>query len=149
MACYFMKYWIYHTVEPQLGSRMVYSASVQYRRIDIGDVIWFVTLVPKIEHLLLFARLRVDWLGTREDAAQRLSRPSTDLWDAPIYAMTPPEQAETFRLVDLDDQAGRLRFNSAAGRRSLPRFNRAQALQTMRELTPETNAMLEAIWSGC
>ena len=149
MTKQFLKYWLYSTVEDELSSAdplLDFSASDQYNRVNPEDTIWYVTCPPRSVQLFLFGRMHVGWTGSREDAARLLGVSADDLWEASYTVMPYPHEAEPYDFIEITGIADDLRFVSPTGKDRLPAKNRAQALQAMRVLTPETTEFLRDIW---
>lgn len=87
MARHFLRYWISHNGNWSVLDQplMTYSASNQYDRVNLGDVIWAVVRSPSDNHLILVGRMTVDWIGSKRDASARLEMVADDMWDADIY----------------------------------------------------------------
>jgi hypothetical protein len=125
---------------------MTYSASNQYERVELGDVIWAVIRRPCDSHLILVGRMTVDWIGSKSEASTRLRMQELDLWDADLYVIC--DHPEPFDHIDINDYAAELRFNSKASDR-LELVNglvRPQQLQTMRELAASSAQLFRDLW---
>jgi hypothetical protein len=149
MKKHFLKYWLYSAVERQMASphRLInYTASDQYHRVEVGDHLWFVTMPPRTQMLLLFGGMTIGWIGSRAEAAQQLESRPEALRSANIHALSDPETAEPYEVIDITEIAMDLRFDSALGKDRLPARSWPQALQTMRLLTSETAMLMREVW---
>lgn len=125
---------------------MTYSASNQYDRVSIGDVIWAVVRRSSDNHLILVGRMTVDWIGSKLDALTRLEMTLEELWDADIYITC--DNPEPYDHIDINDVAAALRFVSKTNDRLalVEGLVSPQQLQTMRELTLQSAHLLGEIW---
>jgi hypothetical protein len=144
---HFLMYWRPETADHQLSGEdllLEHSASGQYDRLDSGDTLWIVTAWPG-GILTLIGRLVVGVVTDQSTAAKLLG--TNDLWTAPYHVIAAPGTSEPMREVDLTDLASELRFASTRDRLTVidGRVN-ANQLQAMRELTPESAALLESRW---
>ena len=126
-------------VARNMGSDQLYRA----RR---GDTVWGATVYSPGE-LVLVGRLRVGECTDYEGAKRILD--TDDVIEKNYQVIAEAGTAERVREVDLMDLAGELRFVSKAGKDRLQVTDgrvKAQQLQTMRELTEDSAAMLEERW---
>lgn len=138
---HYLIYWKPSTVADGLHlPRLEYSASNQYDKLSVGDILWVVTSEGP-DDLVLVGRQRVDHLVHREDAERRLRR--RNLWDAELYAIT--DLPEEKVMLDISRQAGDLTFDGVV--ESLPAGFTGQHLQTMRRLDGGAAALLERLWA--
>lgn len=151
MSKHFMKYWLYETVEFESQSEdpmLDHSASDQYRRANANDHIWVVTIPPQTQTLLLFGHMKIGSIVNQIEAARLLRRDPDEIWEANFHAISVPYDPEPYEIIDITSIARDLRFVSPSGKDRLLVDNWGQALQTMRELTPETVSLLRDIWYG-
>jgi hypothetical protein len=143
---HFLNYWKAETAKYELGLDEMFdhSGSEQYTRVTTGDTLWTITTwrggIP-----ILLGRMRVGRITDKANAQRLLGR--ADIWDATLHAIAEPGTAEPLREVPLGPIAERLRFNSDKDRLNVEdgRVD-AQQLRALRELTPESVALLEALW---
>jgi hypothetical protein len=137
---HFLVYWKPDTVAANVSSPSLdHSASNQYHRIAIGDVLWVVTSEEPGD-LVLVGRQRVDRVVNQAEAErQTLTR---NLWQAEYHAIC--DEPEPKLNLDISSRAHDLTFDSDRDR--LPPDFTGQHLQTMRCLDEETAEMLESIW---
>jgi hypothetical protein len=138
---HYMVYWKPSTVaESEHLPGIQYSASNQYDKLAVGDVIWVVTS-EGADDLVLVGRQRVDHLMGRVEAERCLGM--TDLWDATHYAIS--DMPEEKAILDISRWASRLTFDGRV--ESLPPGFSGQHLQTMRRLAVDSVTLLEWLWS--
>lgn len=148
MTRHFLRYWISHDGDWSVLEQpdMRYSASNQYDRVELGDVIWAVIRNPSDHHLILVGRMTIDWIGSKLEASMRLGMNLEDMWDADTYATT--DNPEPYDHIDINEYASELRFISSTNDR-LNMVNglvSPQQLQAMRELTPQSVLLMQDIW---
>jgi hypothetical protein len=140
----FLQLWHHTTADWHLAEEwfLRHAGSEQFYRVKPNDTVWVVTVYPPGE-LVLLGRLRVGECTDLEGAKRRLG--TDDVWEAKHHVIAKPGTEEPSREVDLTDIARQLRFRSKVNDRLevTDGFVRAQQLQTMRELTPESATMLE------
>jgi hypothetical protein len=148
MTRHFLRYWIRHdgdwsVLEQRL---MTYSASNQYGRVSIGDVIWAVVRHPDDNHLILVGRMTVDWIGNKLDASRRLQMAVEAMYDAEVYVTC--DNPESYAHIDINDVVSDLRFVSKTNDRLdlIESLVSPQQLQTMRELAPQSAYLLGEFW---
>jgi hypothetical protein len=144
----FLVYWRPQTVEYQfrLNIPLDHAGSEQFdKRVQPGDTLWMVTSRDGV--LFLLGRLIVG-AGpmTRAAAIRRLGR--TNLWDATRHVVAADETAAPLQQIALNGVAADLAFQSARAPRLRVMNGRVnpQSLQRMRELRPESVALLSGIW---
>ena len=138
---HYMIYWKPSTVADGMHLPSIqYSASNQYDKVAVGDVLWIVTSEGP-DDLVLVGRQRVDQLVHRPEAERILGK--ANLWDADTYAIssTPEEKS----LLDISRWAGHLTFDGVVD--SLPSGFTGQHLQTMRRLAYDSIILLERLWA--
>lgn len=150
MSAHFLLYWKYENVlphydEPQRPVR--YSASAQYKRVEPGDELWFVSSPPGSDRLYLVAHLIVGWRGSREEAIQILDLDPGEIWDAPFAVIAREGTAEGRQLIDITAHIMSLLFEGGRDRLDLS-SPLGQQLQAMRRLSPESADLLRGIWYG-
>ena len=154
MARKLLQLWHHTTADQHLragqhldnGYILSHSGSDQFDRVQPSDTVWCAT-VDTSGDLILLGRIRVDEVADYYSARQRLGE---DIWESKYHVIAKSGTEEPLREVDLMDVAEDLRFVSKVNDRLDVRFGRvnAQQLQTMRELTPGSAAMLEEKWSS-
>ncbi|HZZ29469.1 MAG TPA: hypothetical protein VFE46_15835 [Pirellulales bacterium] len=138
---YFLVYWKPDTVlADEVSPRLFHSASNQYHRVAVGDVLWIVTS-EEPDDLLLVGRQRVDRVVGQQEAEQ-LTKSST-LWKAEyhVFCNTPEEKGN----LNISGWARQLRFDGAVTQ--LPEGFSGQHLQTMRRIEDVSGELLERLWS--
>lgn len=126
-----------------------YAAGDQLRKVEVGDILWIVSVEPESGDLVLFGRIQVGWCGEVTDATRILGR--DDLWEAGWSVIAKEGTEEHFELIPLLNEAAQLRFVSKTGQDHLTIKNgrvSPQQLQTVRLLTKESADLLEAIWNN-
>lgn len=123
----------------QTDELLCHSASEQYRKLGIGDVLWIVGCYEP-DHLLLVGRQRVDRILSQHDADRLYEE---DLWEANYRAIS--NEPERPRRTDISSIARDLQFVSETAN-SLPRGFTGQHLQSMRRLDRESEKMMEEAW---
>ena len=146
----FLLYWKPDRVRRErVRGRVVRNmGSEQLHRAQSGDTVWGVTVYPPGE-LVLVGRLQVGEC-TDYEGAKRLLR-TDDVIERKYQVIAKSGTQEPLREIDLMDIASELRFVSKTGKDRLEVIDglvKAQQLQTMRELTEESAAMLAQKWSG-
>jgi hypothetical protein len=108
-----------------------------------------VVIVYPPGELVLLGRLRVGECTDLQGASWRLG--VDNMWEASYHVIAKPGTEEPLRAIDVMDVAGKLRFRSKVDARLdlTDGLVRAQQLQSLRELTPESATSLEAKWSYC
>ena len=135
-----MVYWKPETVAFNLRgkNKLGHSASNQYRRIDVGDVLWIVSS-RGFGDLLLINRQKVGRLATVDELSDE---EAARLWQSDYHAFA--DSASPLICVDISDVAGRLRFEGTSDR--LPDEFSGRNFQTMRKLDPKTIELMESVW---
>lgn len=130
----------------------LYAASEQFRHVELGDVIWGVTIPPVTSAqelsraLHLCGRMEVSTLTEDRALVERLAG-YADVWAASRYALPLLGRAEPYVQIDISDLAPQLRFAGRADRLSIEDgLVGAQQLQTMRRLTPASAVLLAERW---
>ncbi len=145
----FLQLWHHTTADWHLSESYILShaGSDQFHRVQPGDTIWTVTVYPPGE-LVLLGRLRVGERTDYQGARERFR--TDDIWEAKYHVIAESGTEEPLQEVDLMDVARELRFVSKINDRLdlVDGLVKAQQLQTMRELTPESAKMLEGKWSA-
>jgi predicted HNH restriction endonuclease len=151
----FMELWRWKTVLGDLSGpdpRCAYAGSNQFERLSVGDRLWIVTIPRSFgdtgHELRLVGRLRVGRITRDADEVRRIAGGS-EPWPAEWHVIAQEGTAEPLHLISLNGIAGALRFQSPNDRLTLTEGGvDARQLQAMRELTAESVAMLEALWSS-
>ena len=153
MSTQFMFYIKFNTFAEKLrsesGRKNEYLASDQLERMMPGDTLYIVTQQPGTSGLYFISRLAVAKILPQREAAVYLGERPENLWQASLYAIADKAAAEPFKLIDISNCAGALRFISPTGRDHLEIENgvfRAQQLQQARRLEPASAALLDDIW---
>jgi hypothetical protein len=145
MASQFMSYWIpeqsaLHDPEATLN----HSASNQYKRCRVGDVLWIVTV--RDGKLYLVGRFSIKHLVDHETACRLLD--NDDLWAADLHAIGDPKGGDPIRPVSIHKIAHHLRFENKAGKETRILIENGKinggSLQTMRRLKPDSIELLES-----
>ncbi len=132
----------------------LYGASEQFRlrHVELGDVIWGVTIPPAASAeessgvLHLCGKIEVSTLTEDRALVERLAG-YADVWRASLYALPLLGRAEPYTQIDISDLAPRLRFEGHVDRLTIASgLVGAQQLQAMRRLIPESAALLEERW---
>jgi hypothetical protein len=136
-----MVYWKPDTAHSMLlkGGNLGHSASNQYGRIDVGDVLWIVSS-REFGDLRLINRQEVDELIPEEELKddEFIAR----AWKSAYHVFT--DSPSPLVCIDISDIAGRLRFDGTSDR--LPEEFSGRNFQTMRKLTPKTIELMESVW---
>lgn len=122
-------------------------------RIKEGDVIWGVSipLMPGSNRLgnglVLFGKLQIDCVTPDRAKIERMMG-TQDIWKASRYVIAKEGTEAPYSEIDISTIACELRFESVRDRLTIVdgRIG-AQQLQTMRRLTPESVARLQAAWA--
>ena len=134
-----LSYWKPKTLEDHASHPiLVHSASPQYKRLEIGDVIWIVSS-RKTTHLELFARIRVDHIVGQERAEEILQQ---DLWYSDYHVLT--DKPEKTKRLDISKLALKLRFEGVNDR--LPEDFSGRHFQSMRKLRATSIDLIENLW---
>jgi hypothetical protein len=137
-------YLVYWKPEQVAGSEdrpaLRFSASNQYGKVAIGDVLWIVTS-EELNDLVLVGRQRVDRIVGRLEAERVLRRKS--LWDAEYYALSDSPEDKLNRLISF--WAFELGFDGPVDR--LPDGFTGQNLQTIRRLDFDSEGLMERLWA--
>jgi hypothetical protein len=146
---HYLLYWKPETADrvKGAGGPLRYAASGQFNRLAAGDTVWAVTC--RDGELRLLGRVVVGRVVGRAEAAAALD--TEELWDADWYALAEPGTEQPVREVTIQHLAPDLRFVSPGetDRLALARGRvNAQQLQTMRELSEESGALLRRRWEG-
>jgi len=140
MANYFV-YWKPSTVMDNQDSPIIdHSASEQYDRLAVHDVLWIVTS-EGANDLVIVGRQRVDRVVGQAEA-ERLLR-NTHLWSAEFHVIS--DEPEEKAMLDISRYAHRLEFDGVV--ESLPAGFTGQHLQTMRRLTDDSSEFVEHLWA--
>jgi len=137
---HYLVYWKPKTVAdrehiPLLG----HTASNQYGRLEIGDVLWVVTS-EGANDLLLVGRQQVDHIVGQRTAEEMLG---TDLWEADYHVISDePEYKENLNISPRADDITFVGDNP-----SLPDDFTGQHFQSMRQLDFSGVITLERIWA--
>jgi len=138
-----LAYWKPRTADYEIArqSLLDHSASKQFQRIDVDDHVWVVTV--RNGKLFLLGRIIVGQVTDQAGAVQLMG--THDLWKASHHIVAALGTAEQIRNVSISSLAGSLRFDSDRDRLSVSDgLVNAQQLQTMRVLTADSAAKLEA-----
>jgi hypothetical protein len=138
-------YWTPDGFRQMLGEPLLNRiASAQLDRLRIGDRVWVVAAPAGRLVTLGWVPVLEPAVG-RAEARRRLGR---EPYDAPFHLFVPDADARPPRECDLHSLAGILRFESRASDRLILADGKVngQQMQTMRRLTPESAALVEARW---
>jgi hypothetical protein len=130
------------------GSRtgLNHFGSEQFRRLELGDLLWLVT--SREGRLFLLGPLSVDGKGSTADAARALGLKQADLYKATfhVWQSGPIQRRDE---VDITSLAEELRFHSKSDRLLLTeRGLNPQQMQAMRWLTAESHDLLRRAWEA-
>jgi hypothetical protein len=139
---HFLQYWKTYNPAREVGTPLNFAASAQFKRVKTGDIIWIVALRQR--RLTLLGRLVVASVVSRQAAIKELGH---GVYDAPLVALAKPGTVRDIIERDIQELASSLRFNSSKDRLSLPDPEHidGKQLQSMRELTPESISILQAV----
>jgi hypothetical protein len=143
MARFFLVYWKREQIATAVADGLLdHAASEQLASVRPGDTLW-VGGPGRSRDIVTIGPLRVgDVVGQRE-AERRLSYPP---WQAKYHALCKPGEATVTREVSLGAVLDRLTFVSKKSPVLNLRKTVALQLQRIRELTPESAALLEQVW---
>jgi hypothetical protein len=149
MPADYLFYWKPEQAKLDWGKPLIHAASNQYGSVRPGDTVWIVTARPG-GRLVLLNRLRVhEGPLSQRQAARRLGERPDDLYEAKYHILSDEADMEPVREVELADIAASLRFESTRDRLDVSGGRiKAQQLQRMRRLTPESTALLRARWGS-
>lgn len=138
-----LQFWKVEQADANVGQRLDHTASAQFDRVSPGDVLWIVTV--RDHRLKLLGRLVVDAIVNQREAERRLGR--TNLYPAPLHAIS-ARGIEAVREIDIQDIAGKLRFNSPHDRLTFrhPDVTDGKQLQSLRELSEKAAEELSERW---
>lgn len=138
---HYLKYWKPETVIANENMESLdHSASDQYDRVAIGDVLWIVTSEGP-DDLVLVGRQRVDRIVSQTQAEAILG--TSWLWEARYHAIS--NQPQPVVMVDISLYARRLGFEGTV--EYLPEGFTGQHLQAMRRLDFESSGLLERLYA--
>lgn len=139
---HFLQYWRMYSHQYEFNTPLNFAASAQFTRLRPRDMLWIVAIIEG--RLTLLGRLAVDRVVNRESAIKELG---TDVYDAPLCAIAVRETVRNIVEVDIQPIAAQLRFASVKDRLRFahPDSTDGKQLQTMRELTTESAAILEKL----
>ena len=138
----YLTYWKSQTVaqKEEEGIPLDHAASEQYRKIEPGDILWFVTYEGGT--LYLVGCMEVDRVVPQHEAERILQR--DNLWKAKYHALPRPGTAASITYISLMDAAPELRFEGRVDR--LPLNFTAQHVRSIRRLTIESAKLLSGVW---
>ena len=111
---HYLVYWKPSTVvDDEPWPRIMHSASDQYHRLSIGDVLWVVTS-EEPDDLVLIGRQRVDRIVGQEEAERITATPN--LWKSEYHAICDEPQVKAY--LNLSRWAPQLSFDGVV--RQLP-----------------------------
>lgn len=142
---HFLQYWKVQQADENSDKPLEHTASAQFEKVSAGDVLWIVTI--RNHHLKLLGRLHVAKLVSQQEAERHFNDEA--LYEAQFHAIAKDGTVEKIREIETQDLAIQLRFNSDRDRLTLARPGRTDGkqLQSIRELTNESVALLEARWN--
>jgi hypothetical protein len=145
---HFIQYWKSEQADRELATEpmLFHSASEQLNRVNVGDVVWIVTLRPQGQ-LNLIGRLSVGHVTTFEEAKKQLG----NVWEATYHVIAESGSEQSLREISLMPLAEELRFISSTQRDRLVVIDGkvdGKQLQSLRQLTPESSVYMERLWSG-
>lgn len=143
----FLYYWVPKEIDEHLdeGLKLDSAVSAQFHRISVGSRLWIVTC--RSGRLHLAGPIQVARIMTPQQAKKERG------WEIPrgrLCAVPPRGMSAPCRNMAIDDLAADLRFESASSPRLQVLSGKVnpQQLQTIRQLTPESAALLERRWTG-
>jgi hypothetical protein len=138
---HYVVYWKAQTVADNESSvLLMHSASNQYEKVNVGDVLWIVSSEGPND-LVLVGRQSVDQIVGQLEAERITKKPN--LWAADLHAIsTSPEEKVN---LDISPWAFDLEFDGGVD--SLPDAFSGQHLQTLRRLTYSGISLLERLWA--
>lgn len=150
----FLMYWKWKTNRLEDDDwQIVDAVSDQFERVHPGDTLWLVTIPPDSTghtsmHFVLLGRLRVRAIVDRPTAVQMLG--TDDIYaDADLIAVAEPGTEERIQHIDIAHLAPYIRFNSPKDRLTITDSKvNPQALQSLRELTADSVALLDECLHG-
>jgi 5-methylcytosine-specific restriction endonuclease McrA len=146
-------YLLYWKVTPDERTRIAecrstaYAASSYLKRVRPGDVLWIINVAA--HRLYLLGRLKVEFVVDDTSVAQELVEPQPETWEeSDWYAISHRYNIEPMRAIDITGLAPQLRFASETADRLDVQSGKVDAhqLTTLREIIPETAAMLDDVW---
>lgn len=162
MSRHYLVYWRWDTIQyhvalffsdddsiPDDDFIVNFAIGDQLRKVNIGDVLWIMSVEPESGDLVLFGKIQVGWCGETAELARRLER--DNLWEAGWSVEAQKGTEEHFELIPLLAEVSNLRFESQTGRDRLTLKDgrvSPQQLQTVRLLTKESSDTLNAIWNN-
>lgn len=137
----FLSYWKPETLEVNRDGRVLdHIASNQYGKLSIDDEVFVVTAKKGI--LLLIGKVIV---GRIIDHATAERIVGCKLWESSFHVLCKPRTASPIRELDISELADKIRFRSERDRLKVKDGSiDPRQLQTMRELTPQSAAHLDA-----
>lgn len=148
MSKHFLQYWkpeqvdYNHSIDPILN----HTGSEQLYRVQVGDFIWIVTV--RQGQLSLVGKMKVGKITNYKEAKKHFG---SNVYKATYHAIAQAKTEESLHEVSLMNIADELRFVSSTKRVRLNISNGrvdGKQLQTIRELTPASATLLEALWHG-
>lgn len=120
-------------------------SSRQLKRAKAGDTLWLVT-INQVGELILAGRLKAGEIVDYQTAIRKLN--DTSLWDGGFFALSKENEAEFLHRINLGARALDIRFANPESDRFVLKNGKInpQQLQTMRELTAESDQILNQIW---
>ncbi|MGA6981196.1 MAG: hypothetical protein WBZ11_06565 [Candidatus Sulfotelmatobacter sp.] len=140
---HFLFYWKLDEIAASLAyGYLPHAASGQFNSVTPGDTLWICGSRTQAD-LLTIGPLLVQEMVGQEEADKRMGGPT---FEAEYHAFASPGNTSPTREVSLTSVANRLRFVSR-GRPSLDfTKNLGGQLQRIRELTPESAALISELW---
>lgn len=144
MARHFMAYW--HIDQESFhkpGAVLNHAAGAQYRRVAVGDTVWIVTLIHGRLHLA--GKIPVKHRVDTDTAIDLLG--DDDIWDAEWHVISDPRKGPPVRQIPIHDWAQEIQFQTSKGPTGgiliIGGVIKGTALQTLRELTPDSVTLFE------
>jgi len=148
MPKHYLAYWLPETakmVRDRNGhNNLVHAASNQFARVRLGDTVWIVTQLD--DDLRLLTRITVVRM-TDNDGARSYFQ-TDEIWDADHHIFAAEDEQAPLQEISLSDIVRDLRFISKKDRLIVADDGtiNPQQLQTMRQLTEESAALLQNVW---
>lgn len=132
-----LTYWRPKTVEDELGRPISHAGSEQFGGVEVGDTLWFVSMLDQRLHLI--GSLSVSRVMSQTEAVLEFGH--ENVWKARYHVVAMPGTEVVARAHDISGIASELRFEGGVDR--LPAGFSGQSLQAMRRLTPESAILLQ------
>ncbi len=148
-----LAYWIPEQIEAALErGKLAHAGSGQFKRISVTDRVWIIGRTKLSNVLYTVGFIDVDLKLETEAAQLEMYRrvPGYDIWDAAWHVFPSEGKECATRLVSLEPIYRKISFESKDHWKLLmdEEHPNAQALQTVRQLTPRAAGAIAEIWSA-